>query len=101
MEICSLSIPAPPEAEGLQIDLLIDRKDGCINLCEIKFHSSPFTIAKDYYQQLLEKKQRFMDHTGTQKLVFLTFITNHGLAPNAYSKEIVDAEVRLEDLLEG
>lgn len=99
-EIYSLHIPGTSEAEGLQIDLLIDRKDGCINLCEIKFHSSPFAISKDYYQQLLEKKQRFLDHTHTQKSVFLTFITNHGLAPNAYSKEIVDAEVRLEHLLE-
>jgi hypothetical protein len=100
-EINSLSIPGAPGVDGLQIDLLIDRKDGCINLCEIKFYSGPFTITKEYYQQLLEKRQRFIDYTGTKKQVFLTFITNHGIVPNAYSGEIVDAEVRLENLLEG
>ena len=97
-EIYSLNIPASTDAEGVQIDLIIDRKDGCINLCEIKFHSTQFTITKEYYQKLLEKRQRFIDFTGTKKQVFLTFITNHGVAPNAYSSEILDAEVRLEEL---
>ena len=97
-EIYSLNIPASTDAEGMQIDLIIDRKDGCINLCEIKFHSTQFTITKDYYQKLLEKRQRFIDFTGTKKQVFLTFITNHGVALNAYSSEILDAEVRLEEL---
>ena len=100
-EIYSLNIAASEEAEGVQIDLLIDRKDGCINLCEIKFHSGIFTITKEYYQQLLEKKQRFIAQTGTKKQVFLTFITNQGLAPNSYAREIVDAEISLEQLLEG
>lgn len=70
-----------------------------INLYEIKFHSSTFTITKDYYQKLLDKRQRFIDFTGTKKQVFLTFITNHGVAPNTYATEIVDAEVRLAQLL--
>jgi uncharacterized protein len=100
-EIYSLSISNSAEADGLQIDLLIDRKDGCINLCEIKFHNGVFTISKEYYQQLVEKRQRFIDHTGTKKQVFLTFITNHGIAANAYSREIVDVEIRLEQLLEN
>lgn len=119
-EISSLRIPASDEAPGLsaealpadkksrqtgakggfQIDLLIDRKDNAINLCEIKFHSGPFTITPAYYQQLIEKRQRFIDHTGTSKQVFLTFITNHGITPNAYAQDVVDAEVRLAQLLE-
>lgn len=98
-EIFSTHISASDDAEGIQIDLLIDRKDGCINLCEIKFHSSVFTITKAYYEQLLEKRQRFIRHTNTKKQVFLTFITNHGVASNAYAKEIVDADVRLEQLI--
>jgi uncharacterized protein len=97
----SLNIPGTTEQEGFQIDLLIDRKDNCINLCEIKFHSGPFVITKNEYHRLLEKRQCFIEFTGTKKTVFLTFITNHGIAPNAYSQEIVDAEVRLEQLLEG
>jgi uncharacterized protein len=79
---------------------LIDRKDNSINLCEIKFHSGPFTITPAYYQQLIEKRQRFIDHTGTKKQVFLTFITNYGITSNTYAQDIVDVEVRLGQLLE-
>ena len=98
-EISSLRVPTSGETQGFQIDLLIDRKDNSINLCEIKFHAGPFTITSAYHQQLIEKRQRFMDHTGTKKQVFLTFLTVHGIAPNAYAQELVDAEVRLEQLL--
>jgi uncharacterized protein len=98
-EIYSLAIPANETAEGVQIDLLIDRKDASINLCEIKFHNAPFTISKAYYQQLLAKRARFIAHTGTKKQVFITFISNHGLTQNAYAKEIIDAEIRLAELV--
>jgi uncharacterized protein len=97
-EIYSLSVVGSDKNEGVQIDLLIDRKDECINLCEIKFYNGIFTITKEYYQQLIEKKQRFKTYSGTKKQVFLTFITNHGITPNIYANEIVDAEVRLEQL---
>lgn len=99
-EISSLRVPASDGTPGFQIDLLIDRKDNAINLCEIKFHSGPFTINAEYYQQLIGKRQRFIDHAGISKQVFLTFITNHGVAPNAYARDAVDAEVRLEQFLE-
>jgi uncharacterized protein len=97
----SLQIPPTHESQGFQIDLIIDRKDASINLCEIKFHSGPFTIDKAYYQHLIEKRQRFLDFTKTQKQVFLTFITNHGVIQNDYALEVVDAEVKLEDVLAG
>ena len=99
-EISSMRVPASDGAPGFQIDLLIDRKDNCINLCEIKFHSGPFTITPAYYQQLIEKRQRFIDYTGTKKQVFLTFITNFGVTPNTYAQDVVDAEVLLAQLLD-
>ena len=97
-EVYNLNVPKSEDTEGFQIDLLIDRKDNTINLCEIKFYSTTFTISKDYRAQLLEKRQRFLDYSGTKKQVFMTFITNQGLKTNAYSQEIVDAEIVLEQL---
>jgi uncharacterized protein len=98
-EIFSIGVSPSDATEGFQIDLLIDRKDNCINLCEIKFYNGVFTITKEEYEKMLTLRQRFIDHTGTKKQVFLTYITNHGVAPNVYAREIVDAEVRLDDLL--
>lgn len=99
-EISSLQVPGSDDGDGFQIDLIIDRKDASINLCEIKFHNGPFTIDKAYYHQLLAKRQRFIDYTKTKKQVFLTLITNHGVTQNAYATELVDAEVRLEELIQ-
>ena len=98
-EISSLRIPATSEIQGFQIDLLIDRKDDCINLCEIKFHATPFIINKTYYHHLIKKRQRFIEFSKTPKQVFLTFITNHGVFKNDYAMEVVDVEVKLENII--
>ncbi len=98
-EISSLRLLGNQEHSGFQIDLIIDRKDDTINLCEIKFHSSSFTITKSYYQELLRKRQQFIEITGTKKQVFITFITNHSVTENSYKQDIVDAEVLLEELI--
>lgn len=98
-EISSLRVPARDGQSGFQIDLIIDRKDDSINLCEIKFHNGPFLINKKHYTELIEKRRRFIEFTGTKKQVFMTLITNHELVKNAYASEIADAEITLEDLL--
>ena len=98
-EISALKVKSDMEHPGFQIDLIIDRKDAAINLCEIKFYSTVFSIQKDYYQKLLERRQRFIEYTNTKKQVFLTFITNHGIQKNTYANEVVEAEITLDDLL--
>ncbi len=98
-KISSIFVPSNTTQEGFQIDLIINRNDNTINLCEIKFHAGPFTITKAYYHQLINKRQRFIDHTRTRKQVFYTFITNHGLKENKYALELVQAEVTLEEIL--
>jgi len=98
-EISSIYVSNSDKKEGFQIDLIIDRKDDTINLCEIKFYAAAFTINKNYYQQLIQKRQRFIEHTKTKKQVFLTFISNHGLNQNSYATEIIDADITLDDLL--
>ncbi len=98
-EISALRIKSENGYDGFQIDLIIDRKDAAINLCEIKFYSTAFSIQKEYYQRLLERRQRFIEYTSTKKQVFLTFITNHGIQKNTYANEVVEAEITLDDLL--
>jgi hypothetical protein len=87
------------EGKGAQIDLVIDRMDKLINLCEIKFSSEPFTIDKNYLESLRKKRAAFLESTQTRKAVQTTMITTFGLRPNNYSAEIV-SEVILDDLFE-
>lgn len=82
---------------GCQIDLVIDRDDHCINLCEIKFHNHEIALTR-LQANILEKKKRiFQEKTGTKKTLFTTLITTYGLKENAYAS-YVDQVVTLKDL---
>lgn len=90
--------PKNKSESGVQIDLLMDRKDNCINLCEIKFHHAPFTIDKNYAKILERKIAVFREQTRTTKTLFLTLITPFGVQKNEYSSELMNSEITLEDL---
>ena len=82
---------------GAQIDLLIDRNDGVINLCEMKYTKVPFQIDASYEANLLNKRTRFIEATQTRKAVHITMVSSQGLERNAYADEI-QSEVSGGDL---
>lgn len=82
---------------GAQIDLLIDRRDRVINVCEMKFSINEFTINKDYEAVLRNKMETFREESKTQKALQLTMITTYGVKKNMYSSR-VQSEVVLDDL---
>jgi len=83
---------------GAQIDLLIDRDDNVINLCEIKFHDSLFTLNKKQAFDLMNKMAVFRESTKTKKSIFLTFISVYGINENEYSRQLIQNSLTLEDL---
>lgn len=91
-------VPRESLEDGVQIDLLIDRADNAITICEIKFSSAPFSIDKQYFKILQRKIDVFKEKTKTNKQVFLTIISAEGLKKNSYSNELIDSVVTLEDL---
>lgn len=85
---------------GAQIDLVIDRKDQTINLCEMKFSINPFTIDKKYAENLRNKLGTFRSETKTQKGVMLTMISTYGLKQNQYSIGLVQHDLAMDCLFE-
>jgi AAA+ ATPase superfamily predicted ATPase len=85
---------------GAQIDLVIDRFDDCINICEIKFSRNEYVIDKKYARNLLNKINVFEEKTGTKKQIFLTLITTMGLKKNLYAEDLVHSEVVMNDLFD-
>lgn len=85
---------------GAQIDLLFDRDDGVITLCEIKHTDKPFKIDKTYAVTLRNKVTRFIEQTKTNKDVQLALISTHGLTPNIWSEDLIDATVDLQALFD-
>jgi hypothetical protein len=84
---------------GSQIDLVIDRKDGMINLCEIKFSQEKFTIQKDYEENLRHKIVTFQEEIQTKKAINLILLTTYGLTNNKYAG-IIQKTVTVKDILQ-
>lgn len=89
--------PTSKEESGVQIDMLIDRNDGVINLCEIKFSQGKYEIKKKYAEELRQKLAVFQSKTETKKSVFTVMITTEGLTNNEYAGDIQN-EVVVNDL---
>jgi len=84
--------------EGAQIDLLFDRADGIITLCEMKYTNQQFAIDKEYAKNLLKKIDLFKKKTKTTKQIFIAIISANGLKPTMYSEELVSNVIVLNDL---
>ena len=82
--------------KGAQIDLVIDRRDQVINLCEMKFSTKPFTISKAYSEELQNKMSVFEEETKTKKSLYLTMITTYGLKQNGWSMNIVRNDLNMD-----
>lgn len=83
--------------KGAQIDLLIDRGDRVINLCEMKFSVKPYRITENYEETLRNRMGIFQEQTQTSKTLVHTFVTMFGVADGAY-RSIVNSEVTMGDL---
>lgn len=90
-------VAVSPDDEGAQIDLLIDRNDGIVNLCEMKFCADEYAITAEDAMSIQRKKAVFKRETATRKAIHVTYVTAFGLKRNAYAND-VQSEVTLGDL---
>lgn len=82
---------------GVQIDMLIDRNDGIIDLCEMKYSESEYSISAAYAQEMARKRSVFQQVTKTLKAVHVVLVTTQGVASGMYQYS-VQAAVVLDDL---
>ena len=79
-----------------QIDLVIDRADNCINLCELKFYNTEYVVGAKDAAELMRKKARFLASTRTKKALFVTLITANGVARNQHYIDTIDSHVQAD-----
>lgn len=82
-----------------QVDLIIERADRIINLCEIKYSEGSYTIDKSEDLKLRVRQTAFVDQTQTRYGIMPTFITTYGLTPNGYANSI-SHQITMDDLFE-
>ncbi len=86
------------KVEGAQIDLVIDRADNCINLCEFKFSNDIYLFTKQDQESLQRKQRVFQRETGTRKTIFMTMITPYGVEETTYYIGTVQNQLTMNDL---
>lgn len=86
------------KGDTIQIDMLIDRADNCINLCEMKFYSDELLIDKQLAAQLQRRRTRFQELSGSRKTLFNTLVTTFGVRENEHSLAQVDQVVTADEL---
>ncbi|MCF0172161.1 MAG: hypothetical protein HUJ91_00225 [Bacteroidales bacterium] len=82
-----------------QIDLVVERADGMMNICEIKYSDSPYVLTKSEFGKILNRKAVFLSETGINKGVYLTMISPMGVKKNQYSASI-DMTLNLDCLFD-
>ncbi len=82
---------------GSQIDLLIIRKDQVINLCEMKYSGSEYTLTEKVDKNIRNKINDLVLLTGTKYAIYPTLITTYGLVRNSYAENI-QSVITLDDL---
>lgn len=97
-KIFSYVAKATEDLPGTQIDLLIDRIDHAIHICEVKFSANPYILDKKTAQNIRQKHTVFKYHSQSKKHLFTTFITTFGLVDNKWSAELVDQSLVMDDL---
>ena len=89
--------PKTADEKGVQIDMLIDRDDNVINICEMKFAQAEYELTEKYDRELRSKVEVFRTRTKTRKGVSLVMITSYGLKRNAWANGI-QSQVTMDDL---
>jgi len=81
-----------------QIDMVIDRADQIIHLCEAKFTKGNYALTGEYAARLRLKKSIFKEATKTKKAVFTTLLSTYPAMQNQYYLAEIDSEISMDAL---
>ena len=86
--------------DGAQIDIVIDRADNTINICEVKYSEDLYSLDKDEFLKIQNRIKAFKDVTGTRSSIIPTMITTFGMKDGMYSDHII-AKIDMDDLFQS
>lgn len=92
-------IPSEKPGDGGQIDLVIERGDRQVNLCEMKFYSSEVSIDQKESLKLRNREDSFKEKYRVKGSIFLTLVTIFGLKHGTWSG-VYQQVLTLDDLFQ-
>ena len=99
-EAYSLRVNPDENGHGAQIDLLIDRRDGILNLCEMKYTDAKYSITSDEAARIRNRIESARKLFGEKRTIHLTMITKDGIVRNSNSWD-VQSVITLDDLFKA
>ncbi|MGM9868907.1 MAG: ATP-binding protein [Sodaliphilus sp.] len=84
-------------SRGAQIDLLIDRNDNVINVCEMKYSKGKYALKDEDIEKMQNRVNRLQEETGTTKTIHQTLITSYGLTPGS-DTHTIQSMLTMDDL---
>ena len=75
-------------SSNAQIDLLIERGDDAVNVCEMKYSSGEYVLTRDEHDKILNRREAYCQEENPKGAVYLTLITPKGLVRNAHGNDI-------------
>jgi uncharacterized protein len=100
-EASSFYMKGSKHQRGVQIDLLLDRNDHVINLCELKFYNTEFIPNKEFVTEIRQKIAVFKSLTNTRKQIFATLLTTFPMLANEHSIGLIDQSLTMDVLFEA
>ena len=91
------AVEGDDDTEGAQIDLLINRKDNVVNLCEMKFYNEKFTVNKAYYSKVVHRQNLLAERIPRKSVIHNVLVTTEGLTYNEYSG-VFQKVITIDDL---
>jgi uncharacterized protein len=88
------------EMSGAQIDLLIDRDDKVVNICEMKYYNNKIVLTKEMADNIRTKMASFQYHTGTKKTLMPILLSPYGINDNMHSNGFIQKSIELNHLFE-
>ena len=82
---------------AVQIDIVIERADNIVNICEVKYSQGEYALDKEEYNKICRRSNAFCSETGLRHTPWLTMITTEGLIRGKYT-EMIQSQVKLDDL---
>jgi len=82
---------------AVQIDLVIDRADGIVTICEMKYSKDDYTLNETEYRNIVRRMETFQKETGHKGGVQVSLVTTYGLNENMYS-EISPIPITMDEL---
>lgn len=88
----------PGAGNGAQIDMLIDRADNTVNICEMKFSNEKYTVSLDDHDKIANRANRFGQFIEHRKSISITMVTVFGITQTGYWGDIHNS-ITAEDLM--